>query len=191
MISYNAINENIKIDNLNKFKTANDMYGLVMRDYPFSSMADGDNMYKISGGSYDDGTYDKIDNEYIIKDREMMKKPLNPVDAKLPKPVTVPTRTILKNQVLLNIANVNEMSVNDLEFSEQKEVLDIDRYIEARNENQFIINKIRTVYNQSPLVLPDNIKYRNSLLKNTFSKLNTKYSKQEKKQQKQETNIIM
>jgi hypothetical protein len=99
------------------------------------------------------GKYDIIDSRPFIKDRARYEKNTL-VTAKLPRPVSVKTIEIIREQPAINLNDPWYMTLNDLDFKEQEEVLGKDPNKLYNMKNSKLMENLRETQVTQPYINP-------------------------------------
>jgi hypothetical protein len=99
------------------------------------------------------GKYDIVDSRPFIRQRARYEKNTL-VTAKLPRPVAVKTIEIIKEQPAINLNNPWYMTLNDLDFKEQEEVLGKDPNDLYTIQNSKLMERLRKTQEVQPYINP-------------------------------------
>jgi len=124
---------------------------------------------KIEGMNMNKGSYRKINVMNQIQDRINIRRMINNTvtitEAKLPKPVKVSNINIIRQQPAINIADVEYTMLDDLNNVEQEDVLGENRLDFSIRGQNVIIEKLKNIQMQNPILIPNVGSNKKQLLK--------------------------
>ena len=142
-----------------------DQYSINMRMSGLRDMAmlpqDGSGYKKHSNTDMELGNYSTIDPQFFINQRINIRSnqgnTLTLTESKLPRPVVFSEFDAIRQQPAINLADVKYPMLNDLDDDQKEDVLGSLREDESIRNTNVMIEKLRNIQMQNPILLPSNM----------------------------------